>query len=151
MTAVLEYGYRSVRITGPYNPAWVEEVKTEIPGNYRTYEPLSRVWTVYDPYVLVVVQITRELFNQVSERNRERYDDGKAASPPRSPGSQSSGIAGDPDFAVLYLRDDAPEVVGKAVYKVLATTLHPDRGGQEEAMKTLNAAWDRIRAKRGWT
>ena len=66
----------------------------------------------------------------------------------------AAAVAGpplDPDFVVLHLLPSAPEEVAKAAYRALSLSMHPDRpGGDAEAMKRLNAAYDAIRAKRGW-
>lgn len=52
-------------------------------------------------------------------------------------------------FEVLGVRPDMDMEVIDAVYKKLATTRHPDKGGSKEAMQELNDAMERIRTERG--
>ena len=56
----------------------------------------------------------------------------------------------DPDFAVLHLLPSAPQEVAQAAYRALAVLTHPDKGGSDEAMKKVNAAWGEVKKKRGW-
>lgn len=54
-----------------------------------------------------------------------------------------------PDYDTLFLTADAPVEIVKAVYKKLSFMYHPDHGGDEEKLKEINAAYERIKAQRG--
>jgi curved DNA-binding protein CbpA len=48
--------------------------------------------------------------------------------------------------ARLHLLPDAPPELIKAAYRELAKLNHPDKGGNEEAMKLLNEAYAKLAA-----
>lgn len=48
-------------------------------------------------------------------------------------------------YEVLWLRTGAPPEVIRAAYRALASRLHPDVGGDADAMRRLNAAYARLR------
>jgi hypothetical protein len=52
-------------------------------------------------------------------------------------------------YEVLGVRSDADTEVIEAAYKARAKKLHPDVGGDGEAMKEVNEALDRIKTERG--
>lgn len=45
-------------------------------------------------------------------------------------------------YATLHLATSAPEAVIKAAHRALSLMHHPDRGGDLEQMKRVNAAYD---------
>jgi len=51
-------------------------------------------------------------------------------------------------YAILHLRPTAPKEVVKAAYRALASLHHPDRGGNQDAMKSINDAMDHISGRR---
>jgi hypothetical protein len=53
-------------------------------------------------------------------------------------------------YDVLNVREDAPDEVVKAAHRVLARLNHTDLGGDENKMKKINEAFERIKAERGW-
>ena len=55
--------------------------------------------------------------------------------------------SGSDDYAILHLRSDAPMVIVEAVWRALAKLHHPDRGGDEETFKRINAAYQRIKGE----
>jgi len=52
------------------------------------------------------------------------------------------------DYAILYLRSDAPMPIVDAVWRTLAKLHHPDVGGEEETFKRVLAAYNRIKGGR---
>jgi hypothetical protein len=64
----------------------------------------------------------------------------------RNWGRSDSGDPSDP-YNVLGVRRDAPKEVILAAYRALSKLWHPDRGGDPEQMKRLNAAMDRLGIK----
>jgi hypothetical protein len=55
----------------------------------------------------------------------------------------------DDSFSVLGLLPTASWEVCEAAYKALAKINHPDTGGNEEIMKQINEAWDKIKKIKG--
>lgn len=51
-------------------------------------------------------------------------------------------------YEVLGIRPDAPMAIVDAAYRALAKTTHSDVGGDDEEMKELNAALERIKEER---
>jgi len=47
-------------------------------------------------------------------------------------------------FAILYLTPDAPEFIVKAVWRALASKLHPDAGGDAEVFMELKNAYEEV-------
>lgn len=58
--------------------------------------------------------------------------------------SYSSIDVPNPSFAVLHLLPTAPPEVIKAVYRVLASIHHPDKGGDMRKMQAINAAYEAL-------
>lgn len=54
--------------------------------------------------------------------------------------SHSSG-----PWAILHLANDAPPELVEAAYRALVKLHHPDRGGNADRMKAINAAMDQLR------
>ena len=55
----------------------------------------------------------------------------------------------DDPYAVLGVTASIPQEVLNAVYRTWAKTGHPDVGGDEEAFKRINIAYDKIKKARG--
>ena len=53
-------------------------------------------------------------------------------------------------YQTLGLADDAPKFVVEAAYRAMAKKHHPDSGGDVDSMKDVNAAFEEIKARRGW-
>jgi DnaJ homolog subfamily A member 2 len=45
-------------------------------------------------------------------------------------------------YRELHLLPSAPPEVRRAAYRALAMLHHPDKGGDVETMKRINAAWE---------
>lgn len=48
------------------------------------------------------------------------------------------------DWSVLFLRPGAPKELVDAAYRILSKKYHSDVGGNDEAQKQLNKAYDRL-------
>lgn len=60
-----------------------------------------------------------------------------------------AGAAQVDPYELLGIRSDAPTTVIEAAYRARAHDLHPDKGGDTEAMKALNDAYERVKQERG--
>lgn len=77
---------------------------------------------------------------------RQMFPQSQQAVPPPPP--PSSGRAIPEHYRLLHVDPAAPLAVCGAAYRALARTAHPDAGGDEEVMKRLNAAIERVRAEK---
>lgn len=114
---------------GPWQDWWqvdkpdkrvLDYIRYSIPQLYRQFEPTSLCWYVHQKYV----ENVRSLMQSRSTANTTENND-------------------DP-WALLHLRPGAPPAIIKAVWRELAKSLHPDRGGDEEQFKRVKAAYDKI-------
>lgn len=128
----------SVELRFPYHAGIVDELKVTIPAWSRSYNPLTKVWTVEQPYATLAAGLMRRAFGHVRTV-------GAPAGP--DPFTVYRGDASDPDLIVLHLRDTAPPELVEAAYKTLARLHHPDRGGSTTRMQELNAAYARLRER----
>lgn len=91
-------------------------------------------------------------FNAFFRATREAADrmNGASARPASSQASSSPPFSArgklpmDTDFTVLGVRRGDPVDVVKAAHRKLVLANHPDRGGDEEKLKQINVARDRI-------
>lgn len=95
----------------------VEYLRRSVPPLYRQFDADSTTWYVHDKYAEAVKQMM--------------YSSGMAT------------IEEDP-WAVLHLRPGAPQAIIKAVWKVMAAELHPDRGGDEAQFIKVKAAYEKL-------
>lgn len=58
--------------------------------------------------------------------------------------NSTTSVTDDDPYAVLHLRPDAPPAIIKAVWRELAKSLHPDRGGDKEAFLRAKSAYDKL-------
>jgi hypothetical protein len=122
----------------------IEALKDYVPACNRVYVPERKTWRV-DGYAHDCLHgwlaYARATFNARIEWIGETdADPEREWTPPPPPPRQK---AGDP-FAVLHLRETAPDFLIRAVYKCLSRQLHPDAGGSHEEMVKLNAAYARL-------
>ena len=61
---VIEEFPGGVNIFTPYSKDFVEDLKTEIPFQYRHWEPERKCWRVEDPYVDDAVEIETDVFDR---------------------------------------------------------------------------------------
>lgn len=92
----------------------VEYLRRSVPPKYRTYE--RGVWYVHPKYLEVVKQLMHA----------------------------TTLVPEDDPWALLHLRPGAPQAIIKAVWKVLAAELHPDRGGDAAQFIKVKAAYEKL-------
>ncbi len=124
----------------------IDALKNFVSPVYRKYEPNARKWVVGEPATESFrgwLAYARATFNAriqwIGETDADPEREWTPPPPPRPPRSK----AGDP-FAVLHLRETAPDFLIRAVYKCLSRQLHPDAGGSHEDMVKLNAAYAQL-------
>lgn len=98
------------------SPKVVEYLRRTIPPLYRKFE--DGHWYVHDKHAEPVKQLIHS--------------------------SGATSVVEDDPWAVLHLRPGAPQAIIKAVWKVLASELHPDRGGDPEQFVRVKQAYEKL-------
>jgi hypothetical protein len=122
----------------------IDALKNFVSPVYRKYEPNARKWVVGEPATESFrswLSYARATFGAQVQWIGETYEDPEAEWTPPPPKPK----AVDP-YVTLHLLPSAPPEVVKAAYRALAVLNHPDKGGDEEAMKRLNEAYGRLLA-----
>ena len=135
------------RATGPvelitlYDSELVGALKAHIPPRARSWEPSTKSWTISRQYAENIEGLLADLCHRV-----EWLTSRDAAN--RHQATQTC----DPDYRALHVQPDAPREVVTAAHRALALLHHPDRAGYGSTaqMQRINAAYDRVKAKRGW-
>lgn len=141
----------------PYNRRFHDLVKFGVkPTVYRTWNKLHSRWRVHVTRLPMVVifgkkffghvdyselpdSIQIELVRQLQEAERNQQE----KLPPQM--STILPMRQEQAYRALHLLPTAPPQVIRAVYKALALLLHPDHGGDEEAFKHLQKAYEVLR------
>lgn len=93
--------------------------------------------------IIIVLRLTG-LWTMVMQSLRELRGER-----PEPPGAQPPASGLDMCYRLLGVSSTAPwEEIEKA-YRTKAKVHHPDRGGDEDAMRTLNEAYNRLKRARG--
>ncbi len=113
-----------------------DEIKDSIPYSSRKWNPDEKCWDIEPSY--------DELLLDILERHCDNVivlsDDEPAAAPAQLPAGT------DPGALLMSL---CPDTALPKVWRAIAGALHPDSGGDEEAFKQANAAWEALRTARG--
>jgi hypothetical protein len=125
-----------VVLTFPYSKRLVDQLKAQIPGHARTYDPATKEWTVAPAYAAIALSLLRTTFpDAVTEEPGHRTE----PQPIRS---------SDQAYATLHLLPSAPDELIDAAFRVLARQCHPDvAGGDGSRMRELNDAYADLKAK----
>jgi hypothetical protein len=124
----------------------IDTLKSSITSDMRSYNPATREWFVDEDAAgrmrRWLEYCRANLHAEVEWLDGETYEDPEAEWTPPKPERPK---ASDP-YVTLHLLPSAPPEVVKAAYRALAVLNHPDKGGDEEAMKRLNEAYGRLLA-----
>lgn len=124
-----------VELRFTFNRTVVDQLKWTVPASARSWDPIEKVWTVDGAWAPSVIRVLEEAFG----------DDCVEIVDQREPVIFRSTI--DPDLATLYLLPAAPPELIPVCYRTLAKVMHPDAGGDADAMRRLNSAFDRLKAR----
>jgi len=131
-------GYHVTFRGGNFSPC-VSTLKEFIHAYSRSYEPTTRRWFVDEDAYAQLFQWLDYAHAELGARVEWQTPNQRKEQPKPSPRQKAS----DP-FAVLHLRETAPDFLIRAVYKCLSRQLHPDAGGSHEDMVKLNAAYAQL-------
>lgn len=125
--------FDELKLTFPYHPGLVDDLKDSIPYRCRSYTPSTKTWLVFGGYQDLAIDILLDYFPDAETPRRSN------AKP------QSDGPAhGSDPFAVLHLLPTAPRALVDAAYRTLAKSAHPDLGGSDQAMRRLSEAHEAL-------
>lgn len=120
-----------IKIEGRTTKQFVQQLKAMIlPDSYRRFDYETSNWYVHKDREATLLNLTKKHFGTKFELVNFQ-------------------VAQDTPYSVLFVTQDAPDLVVKASYKVLSTIYHPDKGGSLEQMSKLNQAYDLIKKIRG--
>ena len=122
-----------VLMRSTYDPAFVLELKEQVGGRNRRWDPATKCWSFY----LIVMDEVVAL--------AEKHGYAVTVVEPPAPPTPALLVGEDPYSVLLRL---APDETVRKVYRLVASALHPDLGGDTEKMAQANAAWDAIRRDR---
>jgi hypothetical protein len=118
------------------------------PSGYRSYNKVSKKWSVHYSKLPMVVSWGRRHFAHVDYSALPDHLQIKIAQMKEQ--QQFSGALREAlrtPYDALYLVPGAPLEVVKAVYKVMAIKTHPDHGGSAEAFRAVQEAYEAILAE----
>ncbi len=126
----------------------VSTLKSFISPGQRSYNPPTREWFVDEDATHHMRRWLSYAETMIGARvewiGGATYEDYEAeCPPPYTPPPRPKPV--DP-YKTLHLLPSAPPEVVKAAYKALAMKLHPDHGGDTEAMQRINDAYRRLAA-----
>ena len=126
----------------------VSTLKSFIPAGLRGYTPTTRQWFIDEDATTQMRRWLSYAETMIGARiewiGGATYEDYEAeCPPPYTPPPRPKPV--DP-YKTLHLLPSAPPEVVKAAYKALAMKLHPDHGGDTDAMQRINDAYRRLAA-----
>ena len=135
-TLFVEDGW--IKLRSPYDrkrtPDFIAKLKNSIPSGMRKWDPEEKVWKVDPSYDDILLKLCEKWFEEV---NVIEMQPTIAALPA---GSASA-------YHDLLSLADGNTI--KKVYRLIASSLHPDKGGDVRKMTEANAAWEQIKKERG--
>ena len=110
-----------VKVITPYIPAFVDELKSSIQYDHRSWDPDGKFWLVNQLHI----ETLTELLN-------EHYDEVKV-----------NLVSSDKTNLFTQLFDIIPSDYHDKVYRSLLLALHPDNGGNNELISRLDKAYQK--------
>lgn len=120
-------------IRTPFNRDFVNELKSDFPPSQRRFDPNEKIWKVAAAYADDVMSVVTKYFGEPAILEQEVK---VVASP----------ISAEDPYSILLKA--APDDVLKKVYLLIVSKVHPDAGGSNEKMATVNTAWSEIKKER---
>ncbi len=112
-------------ISTPFNADFVDKLKALIPGNARTWNKESKMWSVIETHLEDAVNLLKLYYAEVIT----------------TIGQEKEQDTGNMFARVFEAMKGLPKENVDKTYKALATALHPDHGGSNELMMQLNQAY----------
>jgi hypothetical protein len=128
----------NARLYTPYHPNLITDLKAAVPWRFRAWNKERGCWVVLEPFGDTALRVVNRYYDV------ELIDRRLSSSPP----SRAPPSYGTLDDALTAVKGFVTPAMWKSVYKLLARTFHPDVGGSNELMKSLNRANDNRRPRR---
>lgn len=134
----------------PYDKRFSEYVRYGVkPLSYRRFDESTKRWAVHVSKLAAVVMYARSRFDHVDYRSLPQELQIRLVAEMSGKAQEAAHVARRPapdpnPFAVLHLLPSAPPEVIKAAYKALALITHPDRGGDAEAFRKIQEAYEEL-------
>ena len=131
------------RLVCRYDPWLQGDLKEEFGlGNYK-YHPKLKMWYVREPYKKAIMDLLKKHGYEVEFEERQQ----KQSSSNGHQKEQRQQVSGprnqlNPWSTIFAHIPDS--VLRRKLYRSVTLVLHPDKGGNEEAMKQLNEAWSKL-------
>jgi hypothetical protein len=118
----------------------VNFLKATIPHSDRSWDPNTKTWTFIEKYLDGVEKLCKVIYGNsevavLTKASVEGQTKNQAVA--------SQTISGT-DATLLEFMKLLPYEAAQKAYKAACFVLHPDRGGNMEAMSKLNASWQKI-------
>lgn len=129
-TAILQYREDSIITTTPYSPAFVRDIKRQIPSDFREYDPSHKQW---------IVSVAFE--DELTKLCKRHYSDVRVIK------ESASSTAIPEHYRTLYVLPDAPDEVVQAAYRALVRMHHPDVSNDPDStatMQRINEAYELV-------
>ena len=125
-----------LKVTTPYAPDFVDDLKNAIPSQYREWVRSIKAWIVDLHYLPDLETICKQHFDEVHIDTAQSF-----------PTFTSNEI--EECYACLFLHPSAPLWLVTKVWKLLAMEYHPDKNeGGAEKMVRVNEAYQKIKEER---
>lgn len=131
-----------------YNRRFSDLVRDGVkPLQYRRWVKTKNQWQIHKEKLPLVVHFGRRFFHYVDYSSLpemlqiwivSKIEDGGWSAEPAVPVHQTP-------YQVLHLLPTAPQVVVKAAYKALVSMYHPDHGGDPDAFRAVQEAYEELR------
>ena len=127
-------------------------LKSLVPDIYRYYDADHYGWCVHENYLMDAIQVA---YTNTGVLDYTALSDQWQVSIARekvnwtyAPSKKAKAVATaslNSYYSVLYLTPNAPEYMVDAAWKALAKEHHPDRGGDPEVFKQIQAAYMKLK------
>ena len=149
---ILRYNQLSEVVELYFNNKEVQNFLSALPAHTRTWKPADRCWVVVPEVLHKVISYSRHEFNHIDSSSlplnyQKVIQRALQGLPEEKITTSKTTSKGNSPYAVLYIRDGAPDFVIKAAYKALAFEYHPDRGGNTEEFQRVKEAYDTLMEK----
>src|SRR5580700_10188551 len=136
---------QAYRLTSSFNKALIEGLKKSIPASNRSFDDVSKIWTITENYLQPLQNLFKFIGVHATVITKAQAEAAQQ-SQPRSNNSPVTSRSATLDNVLVAFMRSLPFDAAQAAYRKATMLLHPDRNPQStmDTMSTLNATWTRI-------